>query len=147
MTNMPNVREVVCSNMIYYVGTFDDGHSWSTGLCESVCIASQRLELYRRGKAVSEAAPQQASRRQLEALDQWLVGNPAADVVDRAEVVAALEEGFESPAWAWVSVQLVARIREIPAWVTGAGGARVRRGPNGPIPVDASGKASLPRGQ
>lgn len=145
--NRPNVQEVVIANMIYSVGYFTDGHEWNTGPCESVTVASQRLELYRRGLPVSEAAPKQFSRRQLEAVEGWLSNNPRPGWgVDQDLINAALERGMHSEAWVWASVLLLARLGEIPADLIQAGGTRVRRGPNGPIPIDAVGMPSLSRG-
>jgi len=142
----PNVQEVVIANMIYSVGYFADGHEWNTGPCENATVASQRLELYRRGLPVSEAAPQQLSRRQLEAVERWIANHSRPGWgVDLDLINDALERGMHSDAWVWASVVLVAREREIPPALFQAGGTRVRRGPNGPIPIDAAGMPSLSR--
>lgn len=146
----PAIRRVVVSNIVYFVGALraedlNPGEApWDTGLCESESIASQRLELYRLGEQVSEAPPQQCSRRQLEAYVRTYRYTGAPFAVDRA--LAALEAGLSSPDWALCSVLFIAHLYEIDGRVVSAGGTRIRRGKTGPVPVDAAGQASLTRG-
>lgn len=149
MTPFPDIREVLISNMIYYVGHLapEPGEApWDTGPCESPTIASQRLELYRRGEPVSEAPPQQFSRRQMEALNVWLSCQSINRAPINPETVAtALDNGPLTEDWVWVSVLGSSRSKQLPGDVLNAGGTRVRRGPKGPVVIDAVGQVSLYR--
>lgn len=113
---------MVVDGVTYFGAIALDG--WPTGPCPSEAKALERLAAYERGEEVSEAAPQQASRRQMTAFAQWALAERLDVEFRLAE--DARRDGLHSEAWVRASRRFVALWEMMPDRVRRAGGARLR---------------------
>lgn len=124
----------VVDGVTYYHAVACDG--WPTGPCRTPEKALERVRAYERCEEVSEAAPSQLSRAQMQAFLAWAVSPPhhgfgvAMRIVDDCEAIRlAIKDGLHSPAWIRVSqrsiILLTAKV--LPRSILDAGGTLVRR--------------------
>ncbi len=114
-------RVETIDGVIYYHLIACDG--WPTGPCKTVEKARERVRAYELCEEVSEAAPGQASRAQMQALRSFLERTSALIELDGVD--SAIRAGLHSTEWIRMSARLASRYN-IPE-VVQAGGTLVRR--------------------
>jgi hypothetical protein len=109
----------------YYSAIACDG--WPTGPCATADKAIERAAAYERGEEVSEAAPGQASRAQMQAFRSWVEVQRFRDGGGIARTVdAAIEAGLHTAEWLRSST-LLRNLAGSADQVIHAGGAYIRR--------------------